>query len=99
MLARHVITADGVMGMSVVSVRDDGTVCVEAFEHETPNTIWNNSSIALLQPEALTEFLLDDIERMMSHGDTLDRIHAYLNASSLLAVAGDRAVALSFSEL
>lgn len=99
MLARHVITAEGVGKMSVVAVGYDGVVSVEPFTHETPNTVWTNSDVVLLHPESLTEFLLDDLERMVSLGISLAEIYAYLSASSLLATTGTKAVALPFSML
>lgn len=99
MLARHVITAAGVREMSVVTVDYDGVVTVEPFTHETPNTVWTNADIVLLRPEALTEFLMDDLERMVSLGIHLTDIYAYLNTSALLATPGTKGIALPLNEL
>lgn len=99
MLARHLITAEGITGMSVVSVGADGVVTVEPFSRETPNTLWINADVALLRPEAFTEFLLDDLELMVSQSLPLVEIWRYLKSSSLLASPGAMSVALPLSGL
>lgn len=93
-LARRLVSADGISGLSLVTTLADGTVTVEPYTHETPNTVWTNSDVVLLRPEALSEFLLDDLERMVVLGMSIDKIHSWLQASSLLAVSGEPAIIL-----
>ncbi len=96
-LARHLLSADGIDGLSLVTTLADGSVTVEPYTHETPNTVWTNSDVVLLRPEALSEFLLDDLERMVALGMSIDKIHAWLCASSLLAAPGEPAIILSLT--
>lgn len=74
--------------MTVIKPRGDGVVELMPFEHETANTVWANSTVLLLRPEEVTEFLLDDLQMMIDRNAPLTEIFDYLAASNLLTQPG-----------
>lgn len=94
-LARRAITSAGILRLVVLTTCADGHVEWEPYDHETPNTVWTNSDIALLRPDAITDFLLDDLQMMLDRGTPLEEIHRYLASSSLLPSPASPALMLS----
>lgn len=74
--------------MTVIKPHGDGVVELMPFEHETANTVWANSTVLLLRPEEVTEFLLDDLQMMVDRKASLTEVFDYLAASNLLAQPG-----------
>lgn len=94
-LARHALTPGGILHLVVLTPCDGGHVEWETYERETPNTVWTNSDVVLLRPDALTDFLLDDLQMMLDCKASLEEIYRYLTASDLLAPNGSPAVMLA----
>ena len=92
-LSPKVLTGEGVYGLSVIRVHDDG-VEVEPFERETPATVFVPSPVAILKTSVITEFLLDDIAAIMGEyplAAALEKLHTLFSSSALYFINGDSA--------
>lgn len=89
--------ADGeVRGLSLVSVDCEGEVSYELFVAETDSTLWVDGLIIIVKSSEVTDFLISDIEMMLSRHDGLAAINTYLRSSGLYPLDGDSSAALIF---
>lgn len=76
-----------------------GALCVEPFVKETASTVFCPGPLAVIKPDALDDFLLDDIEMIST--SSVDayktRLDEYLRSSSLYYDCSDGAVPLIVS--
>lgn len=72
---------------------------VERFERELADTSYIGYPVALIQASAVTDFLLDDLDMILSHGgnDITARIDTMLRASGLYPDKSTPAIALVLS--
>lgn len=95
-LTNRLLAGGKVRGLSLVTVDCDGSVNYEPFLAETHSTLWVDGLIIIIKSAEVTDFLISDIEMMLSRQDRLTDINAYLHSSGLYPSDGDSAVALVF---
>lgn len=94
-LMHSVLCSSGIMGLSVIKVDEFGKVDIEPFSGEIHSTAWADGIGILLKVEAVTDFLLDDMEMIygryqakINDPQMLSALDNYLRASSLYAPPG-----------
>lgn len=94
MMSRLLVTGvfwNGFHGQSIVSFGEDGLTVVP-FEKEIHSTVFIPGYIAILDASRLDEFVIDDIELMITHDGSINdkkRLDDYLKSSSLYYNNGD----------
>ncbi len=64
------LTNEGLISPALIQINDDKTIVVSQFSSETANTTFIPSPLAILQSEAITEFLLDDIQQILKTSES-----------------------------
>lgn len=91
------LLADGcARGLSIVEIGGDGSVSYKPFIAEIHSTMWTDGVIMVIKASEVSEFLLSDIEMMLSRRKPLADINDYLKSSELYPQPGDQAIALIF---
>lgn len=83
-LARTLLWREGIQSLVVID-RTKDRVEVGPFERETQATVFECAPVALLKREAITEFLLDDLDMFLDRENPLKFIHHYLKNADLYA--------------
>lgn len=96
-LVRSVLSEYGIGGLSLIEI-DGSRVELSPFAGETHSTVFVPAPVAILSAGAVTEFLLDDIERILSKfsaEEALQNIDELLRCGKLYAPlkSADEAVA------
>lgn len=63
--------------------RSAGRIEVTAFNVETPATVFEPRPVAVIRADAVTDFLLDDLEMLMNRQNPLQAVNSYLASASL----------------
>lgn len=84
-LVPKILYQDGIKGLSLVRI-ENRIVEVSAFDRETEQTVYIPSPVAVLDSDRVDEFVMDDIEMVVSKGlddRSYKRLDDYLRSSSL----------------
>lgn len=96
-LTRRLLVDGKVLGLSVVTVDADGeAISYEPFCEECHSTLWVDGPIVVIKAEEVDDYLLSDVEMMLSRGDSFEDVNNYLAASSLYGNSDDVRVAIIF---
>lgn len=91
-IARHTLCFGRDNGLSIVEVDGESHVSVTPFVEETAATLWRDGLIVAVKSEAVTEFLLDDLEMISARGcAAISAINDYMKASGLYPDSSDHA--------
>lgn len=95
-LTNRLLAEGKVRGLSLVTVDCGGSVNYEPFATETHSTSWVDGIIIIVKTSEVTDFLISDIEMMLSRHDKLTAINDYLRSSRLYPSEGELSTALVF---
>lgn len=79
------LTIEGRKAPAIIDIYEDNTIVVSDFTTERANTTYIPEAIALLNRDAITDFLLDDVQlilQSMAH-DRYDRLDNLFRPSGL----------------
>ncbi|MDE5812537.1 MAG: hypothetical protein K2H61_09580 [Muribaculaceae bacterium] len=83
----------GIFTPGIFTVSDSVLLSVSNYSCETYSTSNLSHAVALLKPEVINEYLLDDIEMLLKSGNKKD-LDSYFRAARLYSEQGERVVAL-----
>jgi len=93
-LTPHLLADGRDNGLSVVTIGEDGSVNYTPFAEERHSTLWIDGPIILIKNVELNDFLLSDIEMMISMQRGIPAINDYLKSSSLYPLKGESCTAI-----
>ena len=68
---------------------------IEPFSVETAATVFEPRPVAVVAADAVTEFLLDDMEMLARRSDALPEINRYLASAGLYPLPGEASSAVT----